>query len=624
MGYVRREQSRVAAPANASDEASIFDGIDIGWGRLAAQVSRQNARAALDSLPAATAAVLAAYDAFEPEQVIGPLARVQQLLGTVCEGFTDRKYQPPPCLSDRLWRSFRTSDGASLTRPNLPPDVKRSLVEQGRRVNRALLIASGVLVEATAERELWAAGEMYELDLSIFNRGSDSVTIELGYVSAPPTRDQVARVTLGTVAPDSVRHLAMVVPLDGVTTPWWLAHPRQRDMFAVPIDELSEDQQPIGPQHDIHLSIGDARFIATAPVIHRFGDPVRGEVRRPIAAVPAISPHLDREVEYAPANTSIDREVHVLVRSAADSARTATVELRLPAGLTAEPASRTVGLSAPGASATVTFRLRGRVAPGRHEIAALARSGADMFTTGFTTIDYDHLRPRRLYREATITMVAVDVRLPPGLTVGYIAGVGDNVAPMLRQLGIPVAEIDPATMDRESLARYRTVVVGPRAYEAQPALAANNPHLLDYARAGGTVVVQYGQYEMQRPGILPYSVTLSRPHARVTVEETPVRIASPGHPLLTAPNRITTGDFEGWAQERSLYMPVEAAPEWQTLLSVNDPGEAANEHSILVAPYGDGVYVYTTLAFFRQLPAGNPGAARLFVNLLGAGESIRP
>ena len=643
MGYVRREQTRVG-PADAGEEESIFDGIDTGWERLVNLVTERSARAALDSLPAATAAVRAAFDAFEPGKVIAPLARVQALLGRICGRNARIVEGSPPCLA------FDPRHGIHRAAAGLSPDAERSLAEQARRLNRALLLASGVLVEATSSREIWPAPGSAPVELYLANRGEQAIRIH-PFVrtpdvpatptiypsparpspSAPAPRPAAARPDTAptrlvlrpeTLPPDSALRKDVGVMLAS-TEPWWLATPRQGDMFAVPVDGIPDDERPLGPWVSVPLSVGDARMVATMPVIHRYGDPVRGEVQRPIAAVPAITLHLDREVEYAPANSAFDREVRVVVRSA-DSARTATVQLRVPDGLTAEPAAREVAFRTPGDVHTISFRVRGRLAPGRHEIAARARSGVDTFTSGYTTIDYEHIRPRRLHREATITLQAVDVTLPPGLTVGYITGVGDNVAPMLRQLGIPVTEIDPATMDRESLSRFRTVVVGPRAYEAQPALAERSQQLLDYVRNGGTVVAQYGQYEMQRPGIMPYPVELSRPHARVTEEDAPVRILAPQHPLLTAPNRITASDFEGWVQERSLYMPVEVAPEYGKLLSLNDPGEPANDNAILVAKYGSGVYVYTSLAFFRQLPAGNPGAARLFVNLLGAGMSLRP
>lgn len=135
------------------------------------------------------------------------------------------------------------------------------------------------------------------------------------------------------------------------------------------------------------------------------------------------------------------------------------------------------------------------------------------------------------------------------------------------------------------------------------------------------MVVQYGQTEMTQPGIMPYPIELARPAARVTDENAPVRVLAPDSPLLTWPNRITAEDWRGWVQERSVYMPSTFDAHYTPILSMNDPGEPPNQGAILIARVGNGTYVYTTLALFRQLPAGNPGGARLFVNLLGAGSA---
>jgi len=189
---------------------------------------------------------------------------------------------------------------------------------------------------------------------------------------------------------------------------------------------------------------------------------------------------------------------------------------------------------------------------------------------------------------------------------------------MLHQLGIKVTMLPPELLATADLSRYGAVVVGPRAFAATPVVAASARRLQEYARAGGTVVVQYGQQEMQTPGYLPYPITLGRTAERVTDEHAPVRVLDPASRLLTYPNRITENDFKGWVQERATYMPTTADPHYQRLFEMHDPGEPPNENAVLVAPMGKGAYVYSTLALFRQLPAGVPGGARLFLNLLAA------
>jgi hypothetical protein len=203
--------------------------------------------------------------------------------------------------------------------------------------------------------------------------------------------------------------------------------------------------------------------------------------------------------------------------------------------------------------------------------------------------------------------------------------VGDNVAPMLTQLGLSVKMVAPEELEQMDLTGFGAVVVGPRAFAATRELVSQAPKLQAFARAGGTVVVQYGQNEIQTPGLLPYPVTLARLAQRVTDETAPVRVLAPTDPLLTTPNRIGPADFERWVQERAVYMPSSFDPHYRTLLEMHDPGEPENRSAVLVAPLGKGAYVYTTLALFRQLPAGVPGGARIFLNLLAAdGRSSAP
>jgi hypothetical protein len=183
--------------------------------------------------------------------------------------------------------------------------------------------------------------------------------------------------------------------------------------------------------------------------------------------------------------------------------------------------------------------------------------------------------------------------------------------------------VSPEAIATLAPAMYGALVIGPRAFEASAAARAAMPAVVDFARRGGTVVEQYQQIANQ-PGALPFPVTLARPADRVTDENATVSVLRPNDRLLNQPNRITTDDFASWVQERALYMPSTFASQWSALLRMKDPGEQPNDGAILVAPVGKGTFVYTTLSFFRQLPAGNPGAARLFVNLLSAGPRTIP
>jgi hypothetical protein len=323
----------------------------------------------------------------------------------------------------------------------------------------------------------------------------------------------------------------------------------------------------------------------------------------------------------ARANGPFNQLLKATLRSAFHDTTSVTVNLSLPRGLSADSAARTV-MIAPGATRVVIFKVKGTLPRGTHQIAAAVTAKGQSFQTGYIPIEYPHINPQRIYRPSTLTINTADVVLPAKLNVAYIPGVGDNVAPVLEQLGVPLTIVDADDIPQTDLNRFTAIVIGPRAYQASQTLQDNNEYLLQYVRNGGRLVVQYGQAEMQRPGIMPYPITLQQRAERVTDENAPVTFADPLSPLLNAPNRITQSDFNGWVQERASYMPSTFDSHYRSMLAMNDPGEQPNRAAILAAAYGRGTYIYVPLALFRQLPAGVPGGARIFANLLG-GNTIR-
>ena len=281
-----------------------------------------------------------------------------------------------------------------------------------------------------------------------------------------------------------------------------------------------------------------------------------------------------------------------------------------------------------GPSPHVSIVLVGTLPRGRYVLSASvdARVGgqAKTFASGYQRIEYTHIRPQHLYRPAAVALEAVETGAAPSGPVAYIDGLADNVAPMLAQLGAQVEHLQAAAITDGSLARFTVVVVGPRALEAQPALAAKMPTLQAWVKNGGTMIVQYQQADIGKPGMAPFPFTFARPAARVTEEDAPVRVLRADSRLLTTPNRIDNTDWNGWVQERATYMPTSADSAYTPVLGMHDSDEPENTNALLMAKIGKGTYVFTTLALFRQLPAGVPGAARLFVNILNAGEPTPP
>ncbi len=488
-------------------------------------------------------------------------------------------------------------------------DTVRLLVQDGRVTPPEL--PPSVSLEAVADRPAVAVGDSARISMAVFNRGSAPVTVQLSPAAGGAQ----------VVQPDSSYRWIIWYAGREITQPWWLAQPRNGDLFTPKISGISEDEREKRSWAHVTVQTGSETMDVASPIVFHFADPVRGDVQRPLIVAPGISIVLDQATTMARANTPFNRVVTATLRSALGDSAPVRVSLSLPRGLVADSSVRTARMG-PGSTRALSFSIRGTLPRGTYEIKATAEARGVAYAAGYIPIEYPHITPQRLYRPATLAVNAVDVVLPARLNVAYVPGVGDNVAPVLEQLGVPLTMLDPEAIPQADLSRFTAIIVGPRAYQSNQTLRDNNDYLLAYARKGGRLIVQYGQAEMMLPGIMPYPVQLKRPAERVTDETAPVTITDSQAPLLNSPNRITTADFAGWVQERATYMPSTFDARYHTVFAMNDPGEQPNRAAILYAPYGRGSYIYVPLALFRQMPAGVPGAARIFANLLG-GNSIQ-
>jgi hypothetical protein len=248
----------------------------------------------------------------------------------------------------------------------------------------------------------------------------------------------------------------------------------------------------------------------------------------------------------------------------------------------------------------------------------VAEAGGKRFERGLVHIVHSHLPPQVLLPPAEGRLVRLDLQRK-GQTIGYVQGAGDQIPAGLRQIGYTVVELSEDDLVLDRLRRFDAVILGVRAYNTLERIRLHQPALFDYVKAGGTLIVQYNtSHELKVDAVAPYPLTISR--ERVTEENAEVRFLLPGHPVLNQPNRITPADFEGWVQERGLYFANQWDPRFQAVLSSNDGGEPPRDGGLLVAPYGDGYFVYTGYSWFRQIPAGVPGAYRILVNLISLGR----
>jgi LmbE family N-acetylglucosaminyl deacetylase len=357
-----------------------------------------------------------------------------------------------------------------------------------------------------------------------------------------------------------------------------------------------------------------------ATVVTRFVDEAGAERARPLAVVPAFSVALEPGTQVISTHNGSSSAVTVGVASNLNRKAGGTLRLELPAGWRSEPAQFAAEFARRGEKKDFQFKVYPGLQEGRAKVRAVLEADGEKFSEGYTLVTREDLGSFYYYQPAMQRVSIVDVRAPHDLKIGYIMGAGDDIPTVLKQVGMDVTLIPPEKLASEDLNPYGTIVLGIRAYDTQKDVAANNKKLLDYVAAGGTLVVQYntGVGDFNNGHFTPYSAELSR--ARVSVEEAPVEILAPDDGVFHYPNEITARDFDGWVQERGLYFMDKWDEHFKPLLSCHDPGEDAQKGGLLRAPYGKGTYIYAGYAFFRQLPAGVPGAVRLYVNLLSAGH----
>jgi hypothetical protein len=282
------------------------------------------------------------------------------------------------------------------------------------------------------------------------------------------------------------------------------------------------------------------------------------------------------------------------------------------------PKSQPFNMTAPGEKRELSFEVTPPTAESTGELHAIAVVAGREITVGMETIAYPHIPIEVLFPSSAVKLVRADIHVSVH-EVGYVMGAGDEVPDALRQMGLDVTLLTEADLVKGDLSKFDAIVAGVRAYNVRADLRANQSRLLDYVKNGGTYVVQYMSAGAQNIG--PYPITIPAGNAyRVTVEESPVTFTHPDSRLLQFPNHITARDFEGWVQERGLLFPTEWDPRYETVLASGDPGEKPLEGGELWTHYGKGVYIFTSYVWFRELPAGVPGAYRLFANLLSAGK----
>lgn len=488
-----------------------------------------------------------------------------------------------------------------------------------KELARAIEIASGIWVDATAERWNLIPGKTAAVTVRVLRRTPPAWKWKSARISgaAEASVPSAVDLPLNRIVEQSADLKLPKTP--AYSQPPWLRTKTSGDFYEH-VDGSPEAPETLTAAFVFETPEG-VEFTLAKPVRYRWVDRSFGERERRVQIVPAVA------VNFAQANqvfTSAAAAAVPVRLLSNDAVPEAQVALNVPEGWDASPESITISFDSAGREKTVVFQLTPPVNASGGTVKASVKVGAGIIDVGMQTIAYDHIATQMTYPPAEMRVERVDARML-AKSIGYVMGAGDKIPEALEQLGAEVTLLSDEDLASGNLGRYDAVVCGVRALNTRPGLLVAKDNVLAYVEAGGTLVVQYntlpfgrGGPRLAAPTLAPYPLTPSR--NRVTDERAEVAFPAPDHVLLQAPNKITAEDFEGWVQERGLYFMSDWDERYQPILAAGDPGEEPQAGGMLYARYGKGVYIFTGYSWFRQLPAGVPGAYRIFANLVSAGK----
>jgi len=563
--------------AGDAAKQDTFDGIDITWNRVpggapVGEVLQQADRS---------------FDPAHPAKIVPLLLKAQKMM-------------------------------AALHHPVV--DLKR------HELSDAIALCSGLWLDVTADKYAVTPGGVLKLSATAINRDRLPVEVQSVEVEGMSQASLKDAAVLSYNEP-KVFALSVNVPEDQpLSQPYWLREPKQGETYAVAnqLDIGLAENPPVLRAH-FHLRIESEDVEVIRPVHYRYIERSQGEVTRAIVVEPPVALQLSEGALLFPNQSA--KSVRVQVKANVPGA-SGKIEIQTPAGWSVTPAAQDFQLANTAQEAPLSFEITPPSKDAQGTLKASAKVGDRPVAVGMDVISYPHIPPQILFPRANAGLVRTDVRLL-AKNIGYVMGAGDDVPEALRGIGANVAMLNADDLKSGDLSHFDAIVTGVCAYSARPDLLDNHQRLLEYVKAGGTLVVQYQGLRPSSPcggdpdilwhRIGPYPIKLGRD--RVTEENAQIELQNPGCPLLHQPNEITSRDFEGWVQERGLYFASEWDPHYQPLFSTHDTGEKPLSGGTLYTRYGKGAYVFTAFSWFRELPAGVPGAFRIFANFLSAGKA---
>lgn len=475
-----------------------------------------------------------------------------------------------------------------------------------------LLTSAGLWFEVYASDYSLVPGEELKISTQLVSRLTPEV--RLNSITSVNLNDSITAKNLTKNQLYSFTSILKTADTIPYSTPYWLQNPHTISQFFV------EKQTEIGKPENapafslvFDLTIAGIDVKIARGVLYKNTDPVKGEVYRPLEILPPVSINISDKV-FVFSDLS-PKEAQFVVKANQDKVN-GTFEIKAPAGWEIKIKNPTINLSKKGDELLVLATLTPTKNSKNGTFFPRVKIAEKTYSKSITRIEYDHIPYQFILEDAAAKLVYIDLK-KTGKTVGYIPGAGDEVAASLRQVGYTVIELTDELLNKGEFAKFDAIVTGIRAYNVNERLFLYHEQLMEYVKNGGNLIVQYNTNNRNaaiNTQIGPYPFTISR--NRVTDEKAAVRFINPTHAALNFPNKISQTDFNDWVQERGIYFATNMDSKYETLVSMNDPNEEANDGSLIIGKYGKGNFVYTGIVFFRELPAGIPGAYRLFVNLL--------
>lgn len=549
---------------------SIFDGIDITWNR----VGHSGITKVVDK-------IIRDFNAEEPEKSIVALLELRDHIAKV---------------EDRFWRDKKIAE-----------------------VEEVIFNCSGLFVSAWAKDFAVVPGSTLGYSLEVVNRSPSAWKLES---FASPGNDTTVNQSLGNNQKVIFNTRYSVDANQEISGPYWLEKQSTLGMYRVDDLELIGTPKNKDPfVIDVTFSVYGTKITRQVPLIYHWTDRVNGEMFRPVTVIPPVFLNLSSPVYIF--NNGLPKKVVVDVIAGIDNF-SGELTLEIPTGWNVSQTSVKVEISKKWQSQPVTFN----VSPSENssgQVKAIMKSAGESYNRAIYSLEYDHIPyqimlPRAIARAENLNVIS------QASTVGYIMGAGDNVPEALEQMGLKVRKMSESDITTENLSQLDAVVFGIRAANTLAWLPAKKPIIMEYMNNGGTVIMQYNtSRRIKWQDFAPYELTFTgrSSDSRVAEETAAITVLQPDHQVMNYPNKITQKDFEGWVQERGLYFPSAWSEKYSAILSAHDEDEEARDGGLLIADYGKGHFVYTGYSWFRELPAGVPGAYRLFSNILSLSSQMK-